>query len=79
MEGDQKRKADYKILANKGLTPHRKKELRNPRVKHRKKYETAKKKLGSFRSVAIDKSKISDSYRGETTGIKSDLTRSGKF
>lgn len=29
------------MAKNKGLTPHRKKELRNPRVKHRNKYRKA--------------------------------------
>src|SRR5687767_12311752 len=40
-----KRQINYQILKNKGLTPHRKKEQRNPRVKHRNKYEKAKKKI----------------------------------
>jgi U3 small nucleolar RNA-associated protein 3 len=78
MEDDAKRRVDYKILANRGLTPHRKKELRNPRVKHRNKYEAAKKKLKSFRAVAVDRSKLG-MYQGEVTGIKSDVARSSKF
>lgn len=40
MEG--KRAITYQIAKNKGLTPHRKKEQRNPRVKHRNKYRKAK-------------------------------------
>ncbi len=32
----------FQIAKNKGLTPKRKKELRNPRVKHRMKYRKAK-------------------------------------
>lgn len=78
MHPNDKRRADYKILANKGLTPHRKKELRNPRVKHRNKYEKAKKKLSSFKNVVKDKATLA-SYKGELTGIKSDLSRSAKF
>lgn len=37
-----KRAITYQIAKNKGLTPHRKKEQRNPRVKHRNKYRKAK-------------------------------------
>jgi U3 small nucleolar RNA-associated protein 3 len=78
MEGDEKRKATWRILANRGLTPFRKKENRNPRVKKRMKYEKAVKKLPSTRRVAVDKKKLSK-YGGEMTGIKSNLARSTKF
>jgi ribosomal protein S30 len=75
---DEKRMASWKILTNKGLTPHRKKENRNPRVKKRKKYEKAVKKLSSFRAVAVDKA-ATGPYGGERTGIRRNLTRSIKF
>ena len=78
MDGDEKRKATWRILANRGLTPFRKKENRNPRVKKRMKYEKAVKKLPSTRRVAVDKKKLSK-YGGEMTGIKSNLARSTKF
>ena len=74
----EKRKATWKILANKGLTPHRKKENRNPRVKKRIKYDKAKKRLSSYRRVAVDKAKLGR-YGGEATGIKANLSRSVKF
>ncbi|RDB18037.1 Uncharacterized protein C3B8.09 [Hypsizygus marmoreus] len=57
------------ILANKGLTPHRPKSVRNPRVKKRLKFEKAKKKLSSQK--AVYKGGIADSgrYDGEKSGI----------
>ncbi|KAF5382522.1 hypothetical protein D9615_002950 [Tricholomella constricta] len=57
------------ILANKGLTPHRPKSVRNPRVKKRLKFEKAKKKLSSQK--AVYKGGLADSgrYDGEKTGI----------
>ena len=78
LDPNTKRKATYKILANRGLTPYRKKENRNPRVKKRIKYDKALKKLSSVRRVAVDKTKM-PKYQGEKTGIKSHLARSTKF
>lgn len=75
---DGKRAINYQILKNKGLTPHRKKEYRNSRVKKRKQYEKAQKKLKSVRQV-YDSSKSSAPYGGETTGIKKGLSRSVKL
>ncbi|KAK6464155.1 disrupter of silencing SAS10 part of small subunit processosome something about silencing 10 [Scheffersomyces coipomensis] len=72
-----KRAINYQILKNKGLTPHRKKEFRNSRVKKRMQYEKAQKKLKSVRQV-YDASKKGP-YQGETTGIKKGLSRSVKF
>ena len=75
---DGKRAINYQILKNKGLTPHRKKEYRNSRVKKRKQYETAKKKLKSVRQV-YDAEKHRGPYEGEKTGIKKGLSRSVKL
>ncbi|KAG6841964.1 hypothetical protein C0991_004455 [Blastosporella zonata] len=58
------------IMANKGLTPHRPKSVRNPRVKKRLKFEKAKKKLSSQK--AVFKGGLSESggrYDGEKSGI----------
>jgi U3 small nucleolar RNA-associated protein 3 len=58
------------ILANKGLTPHRPKAVRNPRVKKRQKFEQAKKKLSSQK--AVFKGGLAESggrYDGEKSGI----------
>lgn len=57
------------ILKNRGLTPHRSKSVRNPRVKKRQKFEKAKKKVSSQR--AVYKGGIGDAahYEGEKSGI----------
>ncbi|KAG4304475.1 hypothetical protein PORY_002185 [Pneumocystis oryctolagi] len=60
-----KREIGYDIEKNKGLLPYRAKEVRNPRVKKRKKYEAAKKKLAS--KVAIYKGVPKNAYKGEAT------------
>jgi len=77
MEDDEeKRGITFKIMKNKGLTPHRKKEQRNPRVKHRKKFDKALKKR---RSQVPDFRDHEGSYGGEKSGIKSNLTKSTKL
>ncbi|EAU86259.1 hypothetical protein CC1G_03470 [Coprinopsis cinerea okayama7 len=58
------------ILKNKGLTPHRSKAVRNPRVKKRQKYEQAKKKHASQK--AVYKGGVAETkgrYDGERSGI----------
>jgi U3 small nucleolar RNA-associated protein 3 len=77
-EGGGKRPASYQILSNKGLTPFRKKENRNPRVKRRNRYEKAVKKLHTVKQVAADRKTIGK-YGGEMTGIKTHLARSTKL
>ncbi|KAI8841334.1 Sas10 C-terminal domain-containing protein [Chytridium lagenaria] len=73
-----KRASTWEMLTNKGLTPHRKKENRNPRVKKRMRFEAAKKKLKSIRAVAVDRSKVGP-YKGELTGIKTSISKSRRF
>ncbi|GMG24665.1 unnamed protein product [Ambrosiozyma monospora] len=73
---DGKRAINYQILKNKGLTPHRKKDNRNARVKKRKKYAAAQKKLKSVRAVYQTPS---GPYAGESTGIKKNLSKSVKL
>ena len=75
---DGKRKISYAIEKNKGLTPHRKKEVRNPRVKKRKKYDETKKKLGSIKPV-YKGGEGRGGYGGELTGIKKGLVKSTKL
>jgi U3 small nucleolar RNA-associated protein 3 len=75
---DGKRKISYLIEKNKGLTPHRKKDVRNPRVKKRKKYDEKKKKLASIKPV-YKGGEGRGGYGGELTGIKKGLVKSQKL
>ena len=75
---DGKRKITYAIEKNKGLTPHRKKDVRNPRVKKRKKYDEKKKKLASIKPV-FKGGEGRGGYGGELTGIKGSLVKSTKL
>ncbi|KAL8805282.1 MAG: hypothetical protein Q9182_002050 [Xanthomendoza sp. 2 TL-2023] len=75
---DGKRGITYSIMKNQGLAPKRKKDVRNPRVKKRKKYEDKKKKLSSTRPV-YKGGEGRGGYKGELTGIKGGLIRSIKL
>lgn len=68
-----KRGITYQMSKNKGLTPRRKPEQRNPRVKNRNKYRKAViRRKGSVREVRKETSR----YGGEATGIKAFVKRS---
>eukprot|EP00127_Corallochytrium_limacisporum_P000858 Clim_evm1s28 gene=Clim_evmTU1s28 len=73
---DGKREISYQMEKNKGLTPSRKKELKNPRVKHRRKFEKAKvRRKSQVKSVRGEKQR----YSGEASGIRTNIARSVKF
>lgn len=75
-EGDEKRAITYEMAKNKGLTPHRKKEYRNPRVKHRMKYRKAKiRRKGQVREARFEMSR----YGGEISGIRAGIKKSIKL
>ncbi|OAK98938.1 hypothetical protein IQ06DRAFT_278673 [Phaeosphaeriaceae sp. SRC1lsM3a] len=78
---DGRRMISYQIEKNKGLTPHRKKSVRNPRVKKKEKYKEKQKKLKSMMPVFDSKKKQAGgaNYGGELTGIKKGLVRSRKL
>jgi U3 small nucleolar RNA-associated protein 3 len=78
VDEDGKRAIGYVIEKNKGLAPKRKKDVRNPRVKKRKKFEEKKKKLASTRAV-YNGGEERGGYGGEKTGIKSGLVKSIKL
>lgn len=76
-DDQDKRGVTYEIMKNKGVTPYRKTVNKNPRVKKRKAYEKAViSRKGQVRDVITG---VANSYGGETTGIKSKLSRSRKF
>ncbi|XDG01077.1 hypothetical protein ABKA04_000692 [Annulohypoxylon sp. FPYF3050] len=75
---DGKRKISYQIEKNKGLTPHRKKDVRNPRVKKRKAYAAKQVKLKSMKAV-YKGGEGRGGYAGELTGIKPGLIKSVKL
>merc|ERR1712230_238557 len=67
VDEDGKRAIGYVIEKNKGLAPKRKKDVRNPRVKKRKKNE-----LASTRAV-YKGGEERGGYGGEKTGIKTGI------
>lgn len=75
---DGKRKITYAIEKNKGLIPKRKKEVRNPRVKKKMRYEQKMKKLSSIRPV-YKGGEGKGGYGGELTGIKTNVVKSVKL
>lgn len=80
LEDGEHRGITRQIEKNKGLTPHRPKTSRNPRVKKRLKYEKAKKKLGSRQAVYKGgQSNLQGGYGGEASGISTHLVKSRKL
>lgn len=75
---DGKRKITYAIEKNKGLTPRRKKDVRNPRVKKKKQYEAKQKKLSSMKPVWKG-GEPKGGYRGELSGINTGVVKSVKL
>jgi U3 small nucleolar RNA-associated protein 3 len=71
-----KRAINYKIEKNKGLTPHRNKLVRNPRVKHREKYRKA---LIKRKSIVPKVRYETKRYAGEASGIRAGVVRSVKL
>ena len=65
------------IEKNRGLTPHRSKASKNPRVKNRNKFEKATiRRKGQVQDVRTGSA---GGYGGEKTGIKSKITRGVRF
>ncbi|KAJ6784227.1 hypothetical protein PWT90_01805 [Aphanocladium album] len=75
---DGKRKINYAIEKNKGLTPKRSKDVRNPRVKKRKQYEAKQKKLRSMKPV-WQGGEPKGGYQGEQSGINVGIIKSTRL
>ena len=66
------------VEKNRGLTPHRRKDIKNPRVKGRKRFEKATiRRKGQVRDVAAGAAGAG--YGGEATGVRSRLSKSVRF
>lgn len=77
VEVDGERALSKHILKNRGLVPHKAKINRNPRVKKREQYRKALiRRKGAVREVRTDEG---HKYGGETTGIKSGISRSRRL
>lgn len=73
---DDNRAITYAMQKNRGLTPSRRKEMRNPRVRHRNKFTKAtKRRKGQVIEMRSQESK----YTGEAFGIRTDITKSTKL
>eukprot|EP00501_MAST-03F_sp_TOSAG23-6_P000721 GSMAST32.ASY1.ANO1.749.1 assembled CDS len=77
VDDNEARKASRTILKNRGLTAHRKKQKRNPRVDKRIRYaKRVKARGGQIRKVRTGETQ---KYQGEVSGIRSDIARSRKI
>lgn len=75
-DGRQRRPINMAIQKNRGLTPYKKKEYRNPRVKHKLKF---KKAMTKRRRIVKEAQSEYHRYSGEATGIKTSTIRSIKL
>ncbi len=74
--GVNKRPINYEIEKNRGLTPRRPKEYRNPRVRNRMK---ARKALIKHKSIVPKVRSQDKRYSGEGTGIRTGVVRAVKI
>lgn len=72
----RRRPINIAIQKNRGLTPYKKKEYRNPRVKHKLKYKRAmSKRRRNVKEAQLELSR----YSGEAAGIKTSTIKSIKL
>lgn len=72
----KRRPINMAIQKNRGLTPYKKKQYRNPRVKHKMKYN---KSMSKRRRQVREAQSEMHRYSGEATGIKTSTVRSIKL
>ena len=71
---DGRRKISREIQKNRGLTPHRKRDAKNPRKKHRLSYEKATvRRKGQVVSAA--KEQRGEGYGGELSGVRRNVVK----
>lgn len=74
------RTIDRTIEKNRGLAPNRAGNIRNPRVKRRRKFDRAQKRLASTRAVYKGgQSALQGGYGGEKSGISTNLVKSRRL
>jgi hypothetical protein len=73
---EDNRAITYAMQKNKGLTPSRRKEMRNPRVRHRNKFVKATKRR---KGAVVEMRTQEKQYTGEAFGIRTDITKSTKL
>jgi U3 small nucleolar RNA-associated protein 3 len=70
------RKISREILKNRGLTPHHRKDLKNPRKRQRERHAKAeKRRKGQVMEVKTN----TGPYAGEASGIKERVSKSRKL
>lgn len=75
-DNNRRRPINIAMKKNRGLTPYKKKEYRNPRVKHKNKYRRAMSK----RRRNVKESQVEyHRYSGESNGIKTSTVKSIKL
>lgn len=72
-QGRRRRPINMAMKKNRGLTPYKKKEYRNPRVKHKLKYKRA---MSKRRRNVKEAQPEYNRYSGEATGIKTSTVKS---
>ena len=77
-DADGPRAITRDVEKNRGLTPHRRRDIKNPRVKGRKRFEKATvRRRGQVRDVTAGAAGAG--YGGEKTGVRSKLSKSVRF
>jgi len=75
-DAEGRREIGGKIMANRGLTPHRSKDTKNPRVRLKNKFAKAVvRRKGKVRDMKVG----ATTYGGEETGVKTSVIKSRKL